>query len=60
MEKRGLFNLGQKFHEWHKTDKLKFVCGKRAKNVEAEIKRVFELINYINNKKKHLELEARE
>ncbi len=53
--KRELFrDLGERFHEWHKTDKVKFIYGTEGKNPDNEIEHISELIEYVKKKKKNL------
>ena len=47
-------NLGQAFYEWYRSDKLKFVYGTEGKNLETEIERISELIEYVKDKKRSL------
>ncbi len=53
-DKEQFQNLGQTFYEWYKQDKLKFIYGTDSRNLEMEIKRISELIEYVLNKKNHL------
>ena len=52
--KKILQNLGQNFYEWHKDKKLNFVYGTDSQNLEMEIERISELIEYVKVKKESL------
>jgi hypothetical protein len=52
MKKEELRHIGQLFYDWHKADKVEFIYGPEAKDIQAEIKRLSQLIEYVENKKR--------
>ena len=52
MENNRYINLGKNFYEWYRTNKIKFTFVTPSKGLESEIKRVAELIDYAEEKKR--------
>ena len=51
MDRRLFQDLGQKFYEWHKTNRVKFIYGTSGKGLDKKIERMSELIEYVKKKK---------
>ena len=52
MENDKFLNIGKNFYEWYKTGKLKFNFNYGANELKSEFKRVVELIEYVEEKKR--------
>lgn len=51
---RGFYRaLGQRFYEWYKEGKVVFDYANRGEDLEIEIERISELIEYVESKKRH-------
>ena len=52
MRQRLLRDLGKRFYEWCKGDKVKFVYGTKGKGLDKRIDHILGLIEYSKGKKK--------
>lgn len=48
------YSLGKNFYDWNQSGQLKFIFGTEGKNIEKEILRLAELIEYVKDKKEAL------
>ena len=51
MENDKMMALGKDFYDWYRSKKLRLEFGGRDKNLQGEIERVAELIEYVIEKK---------
>ncbi|MBF0521933.1 MAG: hypothetical protein HQL24_02635 [Candidatus Omnitrophica bacterium] len=54
MENKIYLDLGKSFYDWHHSGKLKFFFEEDNKNLEMEIERVSELVEYVKEKREDL------
>ena len=54
MKREAFRDLGERFYDWHKAGRVKFVYGTEGKDLNEEIKHILELIEYIKKKKESL------
>jgi hypothetical protein len=54
MENKAYLNFGKTFYEWYRSDKLKFISKEDNQNLNTEIERVSELIEYVRKKRERL------
>jgi len=52
MENKKFIRLGKNFYEWYRANKVKFTISTSRKDLDSEIKRVAELIDYVEEKKR--------
>ena len=51
MKQRLFRDLGERFYEWRKSDRVKFLYGTEDKDLDSEIERISEFIEYVRGKK---------
>ncbi len=52
MENEKYINLGKHFYSWYRSGKVSITINNSSKGLENEIKRVADLIDYVEEKKR--------
>jgi len=56
MENDKFFKLGKTFYEWYSTNRVELLIKPNGQNLDSEIKRVAELIEYVKEKRRLKEM----